>query len=98
MLTTYVNFIHVPICSLKERPLSPPPGVVTSNQNQLTATASIPSLPSPQVDTDSPITVAASQTNQNLLGPNNSVQPGLVQNPVFRANVANPQGKIDYIL
>ncbi|KAI4462701.1 mediator of rna polymerase ii transcription subunit 25 [Holotrichia oblita] len=79
--------------SLKERPLSPPPGVVTSNPNQLSATASMPSLPSPQVDTDSPITVATSQTNQNLLVPNNPVQTGLqtMQNQVFRANVTNPQ-------
>lgn len=82
-------------CSLKERPLSPPPGVVTSNPNQLTATASIPSLPSPQVDTDSPIAVATSQTNQNILGPNNPVQSGLVQNQVFRGS--NQQGKF-YII
>lgn len=54
----------------------------------------MPSLPSPQVDTDSPITVATSQTNQNLLVPNNPVQAGLqtMQNQVFRTNVTNPQG------
>lgn len=65
--------------SLKERPISPPPGSVTSQQNQLSG-ASLPltSLPSPLAGNDSPIQ-GSSQSSQNTV-----VQPGVGQTPVYR--------------
>lgn len=75
--------------SLKERPISPPPGTVTSNQN---TSLPMPSLPSPVANIDSPISSLNPQPNQGLLGSNVSagvgVQPG--QNAVYRPS--NPQG------
>ncbi|XP_045479240.1 mediator of RNA polymerase II transcription subunit 25 [Harmonia axyridis] len=72
--------------SLKERPISPPPGSVTPQQNQLSsATLPMTSLPSPLAGNDSPIQ-GGSQTTQNLLGANSNpvVQPGVGQTPVYR--------------
>lgn len=61
--------------SLKERPLSPPPGNVTAAQSQIpNATIPMTSLPSPLGNNDSP-----SQTSQA-----SGVSTGVVPAPVYR--------------
>ncbi|XP_022903004.1 mediator of RNA polymerase II transcription subunit 25-like [Onthophagus taurus] len=61
--------------SLKERPLTPPQVPVNPNQNPLGATnVAMTSLPSPRIDTDSPISVASSQPSQTMMGPGPGVQ------------------------
>lgn len=71
--------------SLKERPISPPPGSLTPNQNQIPNT-SIPltSLPSPLPGNDSPIS-GQPQTNPNLLpSAGTSAAAGIGPTPVYR--------------
>lgn len=92
--------------SLKERPLSPPPGNVASTQSQLpNTTISITSLPSPLAGSDSPISGSA-QAGNNMMGAGNQQgvinQQGVGQNQVYRppsvginpiqsqANMVNP--------
>ncbi|KAK9886904.1 hypothetical protein WA026_019161 [Henosepilachna vigintioctopunctata] len=62
--------------SLKERPISPPPGSVSNQQNVANTNLPIPSLPSPLAGNDSPIQ-GSSQNTQN-------VQTGVGQAPVYR--------------
>ncbi|KAH0811821.1 hypothetical protein GEV33_010975 [Tenebrio molitor] len=73
--------------SLKERPLSPPAGTVTTGQTQIpNATIPITSLPSPLASNDSPIS-GPSQTNANLMGSstaNAGVPSGVGPTPVYR--------------
>ncbi|KAJ3657511.1 hypothetical protein Zmor_009307 [Zophobas morio] len=67
--------------SLKERPLSPPPGTVTSGQPQI-PNSSIPitSLPSPLANSDSPISASQSLANSST----NAVPAGVGPSPVYR--------------
>ncbi|XP_030748029.1 mediator of RNA polymerase II transcription subunit 25-like isoform X2 [Sitophilus oryzae] len=74
--------------SLKERPVSPPPGTVT-NQPQLSSNPlPITSMPSPLTGNDSPIhnSQIGTPQNPNMMG-NNS--PTVGQSPVYRS--PNPQ-------
>lgn len=77
--------------SLKERPISPPPGTV-NNPNQITGnTLPMTSLPSPLAGNDSPIS-CNSQANTNMLGNNTQggVPTGVGPNQVYRP--PNAQG------
>lgn len=79
--------------SLKERPLTPPSGPVTSSQNQLPSSnpIQIGSLPSPIANNDSPIPGGQQGVNPNMMGQNPNAGPNQVgPNNVFRPN--NPQG------
>lgn len=79
------------ICSLKERPISPPPGNVTPGQSQITNSGiPITSLPSPLAGSDSPIP-GSSQQNVLVNSTNAGVGPNVSQNNVFRPQ--GPQGK-----
>ncbi|CAG9766643.1 unnamed protein product [Ceutorhynchus assimilis] len=73
--------------SLKERPVSPPPGSV-SNQAQLVASA-VTSMPSPLPGNDSPIhnTQMGTPQNPNMMGNNSPtvVNSGMGQSPVYRS-------------
>lgn len=75
--------------SLKERPISPPPGNIAP-----TTALPLPSLPSPVANIDSPMSSLTSQSNQNIVG--TGVTGGVgVQSNVGQSNVyrpPNPQG------
>lgn len=83
-----MNFVHDSFLSLKERPLSPPPGNVTPSQSQI-PNAGIPmtSLPSPLAGSDSPI---PSQQNVLVNNTNAGVGPNVSQSNVYRPQ--GPQG------
>lgn len=79
------------VTSLKERPISPPPGNVTPSQTQITNTGiPITSLPSPLPGSDSPIP-GSSQQNVLVNSSNTGVGAAVVQNNVYRPQ--GPQGK-----
>lgn len=82
--------------SLKERPISPPPGNVTPSQTQI-ANSGIPmtSLPSPLPGSDSPIP-GSSQQNVMVNNSNAGVGANVGQNNVYRP--PGPQGKYTYFL
>lgn len=76
--------------SLKERPISPPPGNVTPSQTQITNSGiPITSLPSPLQGSDSPI---PGSSQQNVLVNNNTagVGPNVTQSNVYRPQGMNP--------
>ncbi|XP_031341690.1 mediator of RNA polymerase II transcription subunit 25-like isoform X2 [Photinus pyralis] len=80
--------------SLKERPISPPPGNLP-NATQLSTTAlPLPSLPSPVANIDSPISTLTSQSNQNLMGNSVTGGVGVQQNVGQSYRPPNPQGII----
>ncbi|CAH1159965.1 unnamed protein product [Phaedon cochleariae] len=83
--------------SLKERPISPPPGSVTANPNQMAnSVLPVTSLPSPLPGSESPIP-GGSQANPNILT-NSSAGANASQNNVYRPQGAQginmPQQKV----
>lgn len=81
------HFLHF---SLKERPISPPPGTMGS-QAQLNAQANIlTSLPSPLPNNDSPMSTANQQTQNILTQTGPTGVPNSMGQAVFRPAQNNP--------
>ncbi|KAK5643320.1 hypothetical protein RI129_007165 [Pyrocoelia pectoralis] len=79
--------------SLKERPISPPPGNLPNSTQISTTALPLPSLPSPVANIDSPITLT-SQSNQNLMGNSGTGGVGVQSNVGQTYRPPNPQGII----
>lgn len=72
--------------SLKERPVSPPPGTSTSSQTQITNSgmATMTSLPSPLPGSDSPIPGTPQPNSNILVNTTVGVGPNVGQSNVYR--------------